>query len=204
MYKKAWCTCRIVVLPIQTPCFFPVLIAVNINWSLVSTIKTFDDLTFGTLDWENHVTLKKIMKNFYKFGWVSLGSSEYLFLLSWSTRNYNARYFFLSEWRGGQPSVKSLKPVWRNDSSEETQNGSGQTGIEIPRSWIPSFQIDLFSLYVLFSQYRSCDNTLENCFFQISSDSLAYVRVIEGEVVTSRRHGGKIFGWQQTENSFKK
>ena len=36
--------------------------------------------------------------------------------------------------------------------------------------------IDLFSLYVLFSQYRSCDNTLENCFFQISSCSRAYVR----------------------------
>ena len=29
--------------------------------------------------------------------------------------------------------------------------------------------IDLFSLYVLFSQYRSCDNTLENYFFLITS-----------------------------------
>ena len=38
--------------------------------------------------------------------------------------------------------------------------------------------IDLFSLYVLFSQYMSCDNTLENCFFQISSYSRAYLRVI--------------------------
>ena len=38
--------------------------------------------------------------------------------------------------------------------------------------------IDLFSLYVLFSQYRSCDNTLENCFSQISSYSRAYLRVI--------------------------
>ena len=36
--------------------------------------------------------------------------------------------------------------------------------------------IDLFSLYVLFSQYRSRDNTLENCFLQISSCSRAYVR----------------------------
>ena len=35
--------------------------------------------------------------------------------------------------------------------------------------------IDLFSLYVLFSQYRSRDNTLENCFLQISSCSRAYV-----------------------------
>ena len=38
--------------------------------------------------------------------------------------------------------------------------------------------IDLFSLYVLFSQYRSCDNTLENCFSQISSYSRAYLRII--------------------------
>ena len=35
---------------------------------------------------------------------------------------------------------------------------------------------DLFSLYVLFSQYRSFDNTLKNCFFQSSSCSRAYVR----------------------------
>ena len=28
------------------------------------------------------------------------------------------------------------------------------------------FSIDLFRLYVLFSQYRSCDNTLENFFFK--------------------------------------
>ena len=38
--------------------------------------------------------------------------------------------------------------------------------------------IDLFSLYVLFSQYRSCDNTLENCSSQISSYSRAYLCVI--------------------------
>ena len=31
--------------------------------------------------------------------------------------------------------------------------------------------IDFFSLYVLFSQHRSCDNTLENCFFLIKSYS---------------------------------
>ena len=42
--------------------------------------------------------------------------------------------------------------------------------------WCLTSLIDLFSLYVLFSQYRSCDNTLENCFFQISSCSRAYVR----------------------------
>ena len=32
--------------------------------------------------------------------------------------------------------------------------------------------------YVLFFQYRSCDNTLENCSTQISSYSLAYLRII--------------------------
>ena len=37
---------------------------------------------------------------------------------------------------------------------------------------------DLFSFYILFSQYRSCDNTLENCFFHISSNSPAYVHRI--------------------------
>ena len=40
------------------------------------------------------------------------------------------------------------------------------------RAW--SEQRDLFSLYVLFSQNMSCDNTLENCFFQISFYSRAY------------------------------
>ena len=38
--------------------------------------------------------------------------------------------------------------------------------------------IELFSLYVLFSQYRSCDKALENCFCQISSYSRTYLRVI--------------------------
>ena len=33
-------------------------------------------------------------------------------------------------------------------------------------------------MYVLFSQYSSYDNTLENCSFQISSYSCAYVRII--------------------------
>ena len=39
--------------------------------------------------------------------------------------------------------------------------------------------IDLFSLYILFSQYKSCDNTLENCFFQISFYSRVDVLVIK-------------------------
>ena len=42
-------------------------------------------------------------------------------------------------------------------------------------TWCLTSLIDLLSLYVLFSQYRLCDNTLENCFFQISSCSRAYV-----------------------------
>ena len=46
------------------------------------------------------------------------------------------------------------------------------------RSVVISKSIDLLSLYVLFSQYRSCDNTLENCFFQISSYSRAYLVII--------------------------
>ena len=48
------------------------------------------------------------------------------------------------------------------------------------KKWIrvASNLIDLFSMYVLFSQYRSCDNTLDNCLFQISSHSRAYLRVI--------------------------
>ena len=44
--------------------------------------------------------------------------------------------------------------------------------------FIYSFTIDLFSLYVLFSWCRSCDNTQGNCFFQISSYSHAYLRII--------------------------
>ena len=43
-------------------------------------------------------------------------------------------------------------------------------------TWCLTSLTDLFSLYVLFSQYRSCDNTLENCVFQILSCSRAYVR----------------------------
>ena len=38
--------------------------------------------------------------------------------------------------------------------------------------------IDLFSLNVLFSQYRSRANTRGNCFFQISFYSRACLRII--------------------------
>ena len=40
------------------------------------------------------------------------------------------------------------------------------------------FLIHLFSLCVLFSQHSSCDNTLENCFFQLSFYSRSFVRII--------------------------
>ena len=43
-------------------------------------------------------------------------------------------------------------------------------------TWCLTSLTDLFCLYVLFSQHKSSDNTLENCFFQISSCSRAYVR----------------------------
>ena len=44
-----------------------------------------------------------------------------------------------------------------------------------------SLSKDLFILYVLFLQYRSCDNTLEDCFFQILSYSHSYAKT-KGEV----------------------
>ena len=56
-----------------------------------------------------------------------------------------------------------------------------------------TFTIALFSLYVLFSYYRSCDNTLENCFFQISSHSRVYLRITykttDGQVPLARLLG---------------
>ena len=42
----------------------------------------------------------------------------------------------------------------------------------------PVSTIDLFSLHVLLFQYRSFDNTLEECFFQISSHPRVYLRII--------------------------
>ena len=46
---------------------------------------------------------------------------------------------------------------------------------EKSKAWI---SIDLFMLYVLFFQHRSRDNIPENCFFEMSSYSRAYVRII--------------------------
>ena len=39
-------------------------------------------------------------------------------------------------------------------------------------------EIDLFSLFILFSRCRSCDVTLESCFFVISSYPRAYVPIL--------------------------
>ena len=55
-----------------------------------------------------------------------------------------------------------------------------------------SFEIDLFSLYILFSQCRSCDGTLESCFFEISSYSRPTLRKQNVQIEfqdKSRKHG---------------
>ena len=49
--------------------------------------------------------------------------------------------------------------------------------LAIAAVWKCQVTIDLFRLYVLLSQCRSCANTLLNCFFQITSYSRAYVPV---------------------------
>ena len=58
----------------------------------------------------------------------------------------------------------------------ETWSRGTNLRLTLDVTWCLTSLIDLFSLYVLFSQYRSCDNTLENCFCQISSCLRAYVR----------------------------
>ena len=58
----------------------------------------------------------------------------------------------------------------------ETWSRGANLRLLLDVTWCLTSLIDLFNLYVLFSQYRSCNNTLENCFFQISSCSRAYVR----------------------------
>ena len=50
------------------------------------------------------------------------------------------------------------------------QSSFGFANLEILR--VPTTSL------VLFSQCRSCDNTLENCFFQIASYSRAYIDII--------------------------
>ena len=92
--------------------------------------------------------------------------------------------------------IKELKTIIMNKKLRETtylcveimnskrqvhckgKTWSPGTNLRLPFdvTWCLTSLIDLFSLYVLFSKYRSCDNSLENCFFQISSCSRAYVR----------------------------
>ena len=58
----------------------------------------------------------------------------------------------------------------------ETWSRGTNLRLTLDVTWCLTSLTYLFSLYVLFSQYRSCDITLGNCFFQISSCSRAYVR----------------------------
>ena len=78
---------------------------------------------------------------------------------SWVTR----------EKKGTQDLKLVIKP-WTNAAPREYQ----EPFFEHLLRWA----IGLFSLYVLFSQWRSYDNTLENCFFQILPYSRAHVRII--------------------------
>ena len=59
----------------------------------------------------------------------------------------------------------------------------GYSAVQVKQCWYiievwKSTRIDLFSLCVLFYQYRYCDDTLGKCFFQLSYNSRAYVRII--------------------------
>ena len=58
--------------------------------------------------------------------------------------------------------------------------------------------IDLFSLKVLFCLYRSCDNTLQNSFFQILSNSRAYLHITY-EKTYSQDLLGPLLGKQNTQ-----
>ena len=51
------------------------------------------------------------------------------------------------------------------------------TSSELGTNVMPPGSIDLFCLYVLFSQYRSRYDTLGNCSFKISPCSRAYLRI---------------------------
>ena len=50
-------------------------------------------------------------------------------------------------------------------------------GVIAPEPTKNNVVIDIFSLKVLISHYWSCDNTLQNSFFQILSNSRAYLRI---------------------------
>ena len=70
---------------------------------------------------------------------------------------------------------QQTQPTYGVDAGIWTHIGGRRVLLPLPH---PCSPIDLFSLYILFSQNRSCDNTPENCFFQISSYSHAFVRII--------------------------
>ena len=65
--------------------------------------------------------------------------------------------------------------MWLIHSRDGCKGGGGEGGLG--RKWGEG-PITLFSLYVLFSKFKSCDNTLENRFFQISDYSHVYLRLI--------------------------
>ena len=65
--------------------------------------------------------------------------------------------------------------------------------------------IHLFSLYVLFSQCRSYDNTLEDCFFQIFPHSRAYVSIMmkktKGEIPPELHRENKTYQPKRSINN---
>ena len=72
-------------------------------------------------------------------------------------------------------------------------------GRHCPRTYTKNnVVIDIFSLAVLISQYRSCDNTLQNSFFQILSNSRAYLHITY-EKTNSQDLLGPLLGKQNTQ-----
>ena len=71
-------------------------------------------------------------------------------------------------------------------------------GRHCPRTTKNNVVIDIFSLKVLISHYRSCDNTLQNSFFQILSNSRAYPRITY-EKTNSQDLLGPLLGKQNTQ-----
>ena len=72
--------------------------------------------------------------------------------------------------------MKNLPQLFHLGTGVSSETSKGKKYYTIIQERLKSM-IDLLSLYVLFSQNRSCDNTLGDCFFQISSCSRAYVRM---------------------------
>ena len=68
--------------------------------------------------------------------------------------------------------------VWRINSTIGLENLQHFLKVRREKNQNKGGQVHLFILYVLFTHFRSFDNTLEKCFFQISSNSHAYIRII--------------------------